>query len=110
MKRAIGDYKRDYHIEIYPICAQFKPFRESPPKLPDRTSAQHPESDLYFMAVTILMEECANIRNGCDGCQLFKPCSKLQSALSEKGSDITISEQVAHEFINKFLKMVTGVY
>ena len=102
--RTKQDFYRDYHIEnipIYPLCP--------PARVPQRVEAkQHPENDPVFMALTIAMEECSNINKGCQGCIMVMACTKLQSALSEKGSDRLIKINEAHEFMNKFLRLIKG--
>ena len=103
MRRPKGDYLRDYHVEYMPSLYP-------PPRLPQRVeSKQHPEHDIYFMTVTILMEECAELNNGCSDCKNQIRCLQLQSALSERGSDRLVKDCEAHKFVSKFLKLLIGV-
>jgi hypothetical protein len=105
--RTEGDFGRDYHIEQLPIIKYHKTSLRPPPKLPQKGS-QHPEDDDNFMAVTIVFEECSNIKDGCDGCPKMKACDRLQSSLSDRGRDRAVMESEARYFINKFLRLITG--
>jgi hypothetical protein len=100
MSRPKNDYARDYHIERLPIIAARPPQRVE--------ERQHPESDSYFIAVTLIFEACSELKEECQNCMLFKTCEHLHSALSDRGSDRPIKEREACQFVKKFVTMISG--
>jgi hypothetical protein len=92
----ISSTKR-YHIEYLPIC---------PPKLPlNPKASQHPESDIYFNAVTNLMVACEEATEECEKCQVEIECLKLHNALSDKGRNGHIKAVDALEIAARFMIM-----